>query len=300
MRRRPGRPGFSLLEMVLAVSIAMILLTAMYWLYSTQLQSAQTGREKLAEITLARSILTRMASDIVTQLGPYDPRVLPESAASSGASSTTDTTGTTGTTGTNTPAAGDTSGMDSTSSNSTMSAGPTSSVTGINLGVYGETTRLVLTVSRIPRAAPLKPATTGAAAADVAPVVPSDLRRITYWLVGSAGDAQGLARQELTRVTSDDASTFPPNGVDPTALVIAPEVANLTFEFFDGTNWVQSWDGTAPGPDGDTPLGPPAAIAITIELRRPGQTADDPDARPRYRHVVALPTANTPGDQTAP
>ena len=62
---------------------------------------------------------------------------------------------------------------------------------------------------------------------------------------------------------------------------------SLQFEYFDGQSWQDSWDGTQVGSDGVTPIGPPAAVAITIGLARPGT-----DEVKTYRHVVAIRTAN--------
>jgi len=47
-------------------------------------------------------------------------------------------------------------------------------------------------------------------------------------------------------------------------------VKTLTFSYFDGTDWQDSWDGTQLGSDGMTPVGAPLAIAITIGIAPPG------------------------------
>src|SRR5207253_917962 len=94
--------------------------------------------------------------------------------------------------------------------------------------------------------------------------VNSDLRRVTYWLGGN-GEPLGLCREELRSVTADDANApLPPNVPDEPSYVLAEEVKSLRFRYFDGTSWQDSWDGTAPGPDGPTPKGPPLAIEITL------------------------------------
>jgi hypothetical protein len=146
----------------------------------------------------------------------------------------------------------------------------------INLGVQGDNGRLILNVSRLPR--DVGDGTDGQPPA-------CDLRRITYWLCTS--DPVGLCRQEFKPVTSDDANTvLPPDIPDEPSYVLADEVKSLQFQYFDGTAWQDTWDGTALGADGVTPQGPPQAIAITIDVETPGQT------RKSYRHVVAIPTAN--------
>jgi hypothetical protein len=146
-------------------------------------------------------------------------------------------------------------------------------------------------VSLVPRELLQQPGTTSANSADALPIV-SDVRRVSYWLAGN-GDG-GLARQELQLATSDDTSNLPPNIADEASLVIAPEVKSLTFSYFDGTDWQDSWDGTQPGSDGVTPMGPPLAVAITIGIAPPGFDGSS-GAAPKlktFRHVVAIPTAN--------
>jgi hypothetical protein len=123
----------------------------------------------------------------------------------------------------------------------------------------------------------------------------SDLRRVSYWLAGGSDSPLGLARQEVTAVTSDVAMAAVPPGIpDEASLVIAEEVKSLTFSYFDGTAWQDTWDGTAPGPDGSTPVGPPSAVAITLGIASPGSgSSTEPDQPLKlYRHVVPIVTAN--------
>jgi hypothetical protein len=113
---------------------------------------------------------------------------------------------------------------------------------------------------------------------------------------GGGSSPLGLARQELGQVTSDDASSTPPDVSDPNSkLIIAPEVKSLQFQYFDGSNWQDTWDGTQAGSDGVTPIGPPAAVAITVGVTPPGGSADQQVRT--YRHVVAILTANGPTAQ---
>ena len=114
----------------------------------------------------------------------------------------------------------------------------------------------------------------------------SDIRRISYWFVSDSANG-GLAKQEVTSATGADLATTPPDVENASSLIIAPEVKNVHFEYFDGTDWQSSWDGTTMPGDGMTPIGPPAAIRITLTLRsRDGLHTTD------YQHVVALPGGN--------
>jgi hypothetical protein len=78
---------------------------------------------------------------------------------------------------------------------------------------------------------------------------------------------------------------------DEGSYVIADEVRSLTFRYFSGTDWTDTWDGTQPGADGATPMGPPAAIEITMGIAVKGSANNE--VKP-YRHVVTIPTANNP------
>jgi len=268
LAHRTTRRAFSLLEMVLALSIGMLLLLALYVAFNTYIGEAQSGREIVNEAALARNILTRVGNDIIGQIGPVDPRVADYS----------------------------NSGLPS----STASSTPTP-IVSYNLGVYGTGNTLVLSNYRV-RKGPAAPT-------DVPdPVITSDVQRTAYWIVSNGTDAVGLARAEIRQATSPDSDT-----VDPTALaeqnkyVIAPEVKSILFEYFDGTTWQASWDGTfSASTDGSSPpQGPPAAIRITITLKRnvnSGASPDDANLNgPTYMHVVALPTSNSfPPQSTSP
>jgi hypothetical protein len=179
--------------------------------------------------------------------------------------------------------------MGSTAGGSTPSSTDSSSSTaGSNaltfpLGVQGDSGQLTLYVSKVPgEIYGNNPGEAG--------MVTSDLRRITYWLASSGS---GLARQEVKLVTSDDATNnMPPNIGDETPFILAPEVRSLSFSYFDGTSWQDTWDSTAMGADGITPMGSPRAIAITIGVAQPPARQGAEPVIKTTRHVVAIVTAN--------
>lgn len=269
-----SRRAFTLLEMVLALSIGVVLLWALYLSMNMQFDSAKAGRNIIQEGTLARSLLTSIAQDILGNLGPVDPKVLP--AGSVNGSSLSSTTA---------PTTSGESGNPSMASGTTTPSGSGQ----FNIGVRGDQTSLILSVGRVPRELNR---TGNLGNGNQTPPLVSDLRLISYWLV--PGEGGGLARQELLQVTSDEANNaaiLPPDPANPTSFVVAPEVVGLTFEYFDGVTWQTSWDGTElGGADFNTATGAPAAIAITIVLNRPGVT--NPENLPTFRHVVAIPAGN--------
>jgi prepilin-type N-terminal cleavage/methylation domain-containing protein len=269
---RPKARGFTLLEMVLALLIGVVLMYSLYSVLNQQVQQAQGGRLILHEATLARSLLTRIGSDILGTLGAANPKATGSgaSSASSGTSSTT---------------------MGTTSDSTVV----------FNNGVYGTSNTLVLTVSKVPRDLNFTQVL-GSSAASADPTQQtaslSDLARISYWMVGggqaSPSPSAGLARQELKQATSNDLSSIPPD-VDSSTYKLIPEVKDIAFQYFDGVSWNDTWDGTTlGGPTGEIPIGPPSAIKITLTFFRRGiDNTDLPDSTlPQYQHVVAIPAGN--------
>jgi hypothetical protein len=166
---------------------------------------------------------------------------------------------------------------------STLTNGPTL------LFLQGDNSSLTLFVSRVPTAPGTNsPYSSNNANGDNpnAPLGASDQRRIVYWLASG-----GLAKQVIDQTTSDDAAygQMPADVSDPgSKLIVAPEVKNLQFRYFDGSDWQDSWDGTQVGSDNVTPLGPPLAVEITIGIAAPGEDG----AIKKYRHVVSILPAN--------
>ena len=85
-RRRSPRPGFTLLEVLLASVIAVILLAALYVALDVTLLRTDVGREQVAGNDLARAIVNRMTADLTGVLGPMPPK------SGGGSSSTAPTT----------------------------------------------------------------------------------------------------------------------------------------------------------------------------------------------------------------
>jgi hypothetical protein len=265
------RRAFSLLEMVLALAIGMLLLLALYVAFNTYITQAQSGREIVNEASLARNIMLRIGSDVFGQLGPVDTRVADYSGAAVAA---------------------------------TGGAVDPTSVVSFNNGVYGTGATLILSNYRVHKS----PANAPTNAPDA--VITSDVQRTAYWMVMNGPEPVGLARAEIKQATSLDSDLFDPTTLtDPNKYVIAPEVKSIQFEYFDGTTWLPvgtTWDGSfSASTDGSIPpQGPPAAIRITLMLKRntnPGAPPDDPTLDgPSYLHVIALPTSNSFPPQTSP
>jgi type II secretory pathway pseudopilin PulG len=292
-RQRRGRAGFTLVELVLATTIAMLLLGALYVAVDMQLRFAQNSRDLVEESTLARAILARIDADASQVVGLSDPGRFRVAAGADALSDPTATAAATPAAATpaTTPAAAPAAASGGASGSTATTESGTSTNVVLPLGVQGDSETLHLFVSRVPRELYMN------VNSDTPPVV-SDLRRISYWLIGGADNPAGLARQEVPIVTSEDALQNLPPGLDnESAFLIAEEVRSLNFQYFDGTNWQDTWDSTTPGVDGVTPIGSPRAIAVTVGVARPGANGNVKI----YRHVIAIQSANgTTAQQTQP
>jgi prepilin-type N-terminal cleavage/methylation domain-containing protein len=259
LARSHRRPGFSLIEMVLALAIGMLLLLALYVAFNTYVSSAQTGRDAVTEATIARNVLNRMGNDILGQLGPDDVRVVDYP---------------------------------------TLEAAPAPDAEGqgqaavqpmvkFNTSVYGKEDILILSSYRV-----RKPTTKDKDDKF------SDLTRTVYWIVKNGSKSSGLARAEIRQATHGDVDQFDPAALpDQQKRIIAPEVLSVRFEYADGRGgWSGEWDGETPLFDGGPSPGPPAAIRIVLTLRKNLKTVDDPDGDvegPTYIQVIALPASNS-------
>lgn len=270
------RPGYTLLEVVLAAAIGVLVMSALYVAMEIQLRQTQMGRDVVEESVLVRSLLNRLSRDITASL------TAPPKGSGDAANGTQSYTTSPATPTTQQPA---NSNANQNSQGNTASTTPSSEMgsASFNLGLVGSYDRLELQVSRPPR---IPQAVEGSTET---PLAEGDLRRITYWLTPG-----GLAREEVQLVSGTDLV----ESLDEADLVIAPEVRNIQFRYFDGATWQESWDGSAVGGDGQ-PKGPPLAVEILLDIGPASEEAMfDPAGASgswkRYRHVVALPTASLP------
>jgi prepilin-type N-terminal cleavage/methylation domain-containing protein len=332
------RSAFTLLEVLLALGIGLLLLAALYVVLDLHFRLADTGRDVIQQSTLARSLFTRIGNDVSASLAPPDPsRFLSSSqGGSSGAQNGTSGTQTgasgsqnstsgsqngasgaqtgsnQGTTNQNGTSGTNSSQQSSNQQSSQPSTQQTTTTSPFNLAVQGDSEHLTLFVTRIPQTPGIPGFDTSNVANDPNGIPPtSDVWRITYWLAGGGSEPLGLARQEIQLSTSDDATVPADQIPDEANFVIAEEVKSLSFSYWDGTTWQDSWDGTqAPtinggvsaggtssGSSGSTssgsttsngyPAGPPLAIAINI-----GLASTTTGEVKQHRHVIAIPTAN--------
>jgi len=296
MIRRRKRAGYTLLEIILALTIAILLLSALYAAVGHQLRQAQAGRDVTSQTTMSRAIVQRIETDVVASLSLSEPGRYRNLAKNAQAQQATQSGGQTTQTGQTTQAT-QTAQTTQTSGQSGQTAAPpqaeaadaTNDDAGLGgasgpvvlpFGVVGDTNTLTLFVSKVPGEI------YSTRESDQGQLV-SDIRRITYWM---ADENLGLCRQEVRVATADEAlAPGPPSG-DVKNFLLAPEVKKMEFRYFDGTGWADSWDSTVPGDDGITPIGAPRAVEVRIGLLPPG--GKDGDELKYYRHVILIKTAN--------
>ncbi len=268
MRRSPARPGYTLLEVLIASAIGIMLLSALYFSFDLTLRTSDSGRALVAESNLNRAVINRMALDFSSPLGVLPPMSGGASDNSGGTTSETETPAATETTPTTTPSTGE-STTGSTSTTSTSSTTTTDSLLPFQGGIIGTSESLILFASKVPRYLADKEV-----AADPNAAVGSDAHRIGYYLHSSG---KGLCRQDKPLVTEDKVGNSTDiDRAEEDREIIAPEVVALQFEYADGTGYTGEWDGTQASLDGSSTTGPPRAIKVLLTFEytdRDGNTA---------------------------
>jgi type II secretory pathway pseudopilin PulG len=264
MLRRPQtlRPAYTLLEILLASAIAVVLLAALYATLELTLVRMDASRNSIVSNDLGRAIFLRMSTDMTNTLGPLPPKSGGDGETGGTTASTPSTTPTT----TPTTGAEGTTATPSTTDPATTTTDDTTTMTDIpfGAGVVGTDKQATFFVSRVPTAL-----TDLDVIGNTEVTLPSDIRKVTYFL---ASDGLGLARQERPWVTADGIwNSSEPDRTNEAAEVIAPEVKDITFEYYDGGTWQSSWDGTQTDIDGVSLIGPPRAIRVTLVLEFQGK-----------------------------
>jgi prepilin-type N-terminal cleavage/methylation domain-containing protein len=284
--RSVRRQGFTLLEVLLASALAVVLMAALYVALDVQLKLAADGRDAIDEATLTRAVVMRLENDLACSVGPVVPPIGNggASSGSTGAAGATTPPATTPMGGGTTPTAPATADPAATGE-AVMEMASVTATMPFQAGVIGEGDRLTIFMSKVAGLGKL---------ADESPdgAGESDIRRVTYWMT-----ATGLARQELPWVTSENAmaSTDPifDDGKEERDYVIAEEVTRVQFEYWDGSGWIETWDGRTLKDDGKTLKGPPAAIRVRFWLNVPGVERGT-TVEKEFRHTISVRSAPGP------
>ncbi|HSQ54886.1 MAG TPA: hypothetical protein VLM40_04000, partial [Gemmata sp.] len=267
------RTGFTLLEVILSMMLAMLLMGALYAAFAMSLQQTQTSRDALQIEDVSRGVFNKISIDLNNILGPAPPNSGGTATSGSSSSTTSTTPGTTTTTTTGGDMDADDTKTTTTPSSTTTtpsSSSGTQSVSSLlqfQMGVMGDSQTLSIFASRVPAilSRPGALSQTGGSASQYG----SDLVRIDFWM-----GANGLCRKERPWVTADGVGGASADLDKSTeaADVVAEEVTGVQFEYLDasGTD-AGSWN-----QDSASPPAPPTALRVTLNFQFPNTRGGDP------------------------
>lgn len=276
------RSGFTLLEVLLASAIGVMLLGAIYVSFEMTLTRSDLVREEAARSDLIRNLINRMANDIQSTMGPLpaksgagytsyageasvltgEEQLDPEAAAAA----------------TQPPPDGTVIGDEVPDADNLETLGEN---IPFQAGVVGTPFEMSLFVSRVPMALTLPDAMFMPSG-----TLPADVRKVTYYMQPGLG----LCRQEMPWATAQGVrNTIGVMFPMPTDL-IAPEVVDASFEYFEGGVWIGEWDGANLMTDGNSVIGPPRAIAVNLIMEFPERNGQF--SQRIIRQVFAVRSAN--------
>lgn len=339
---REHRDGFTLLEVVIALGLTVLLLSAVYGALDLYWQYETAGRGEIAGVQLYRAVTRRVGADIgsIVMHVPQTETATAsgQQAAAQGSSSTSSGAGTSSTSGTSGTASGagsagpssgagtsgtsgtaGTSGSASTSgtspSSGTAASGSTASGTAQNavssslnfggiadsgtpptFGLVGTAELMHLSISLPARDL----AYTGFSSDAAASGRTSDLVVVTYGLAPIDSATLRALQQHQTatrpaagfgrRVRDLYARDAAEETLDSPDL-LAPEITEVQFRYFDGSNWMETWDSLAVG-------SLPRAIEVTLGFwnppaphRRPGRKRLEGGTVTSVSHVFHVPVS---------
>jgi prepilin-type N-terminal cleavage/methylation domain-containing protein len=278
-----GRRAFSLIELIVALALSVVLISAIYSAISLHWRYETLGRERIDRAQVSLAILRRMSED----LGSVMFSVPAATETDEEAESTT---------------------TDSTTDEETESTSATSSVTPVSLGIVGTANSLQLDVSQlqlqdfVPVVDPSEPVAT-------MPSIPSELVRVTWTLIRPQRSADpsatglqsliinpALVRDLVDRlqesVPDETADTSSIAREIPDSSILAREVVELQFRYFDGYSWVSEWDSTEMG---RLPRAVEVSLGFLNQEYRPASATNSPGSVSitTVKHVIQVP-ASTP------
>ena len=332
----PSLPGFTLIEVIIALSLSLVLVSAIYSAVSLHWRHETIGRERIDRAQVSLAILRLMSEDIGSaSFTPPSGTATDEDegAASTGGSSSGGTSSSSSSTagaassgtastgaaagGASSTGASSTGGASATGSTSTggsigaatgasgaAEAGTAASLTPTSLGIFGTAETLQIDISH-PVREDVIPQSITAPTTQAVPKL-TDNVRVTWAMVTpstAASDAKGLsilsippalARQLTDRlrdaVVKPDKATL--NSPLDDASILAREVVQLQFQYYDGYAWVSEWDSVVKGRL-------PRAIEVTIGFHKPeykrsgSANPQSSDTIVPIKHVILVP-ASTP------
>ena len=312
--------GFTLLEMLLALGLAGLLMVAISGAITLYARAQTAGREQAQQAQLVRTLLRQIELDLrsVTFTPPEPEATEAEGQVAEGAAEELDAAG---------------------EEQSFSIQQPTDALQSASDGLVGDATQIVLHLSRPPRVDEITaPATsdtagftTGTAATASGAATGSDLRSVAWFLAtaGAGGLAGAVAEQAqaepgpasfssatsggtgLARLNGDRLAMQSADATGNLSLlagqtrVLAPEVNLLGFRYFDGVDWLDTWNSVE---QGRLPLAVEITLGLDMDAARTGDSGFSPEPATRatinstvsppeqqtWRLIVPLPQAESP------
>ena len=296
------RSGYTLLELLLALALTVIVISTIATAIQVNLFSLARAQASIERKQIARSVLAMIGNDIraavqfrAADFSGLEEVLLSQQLVAGITPLTDDETTDEGLEATDTPAFAD---VASTTEDDEVEEDDWS------IGLIGQSNYIWLDISRLPRIDQYHPLIR-TAQDDVR--TGSDIKQVLYYVAESSGrnqsevlqatDSGGSSRSQmgLFRDEIDRAVVFYQGGLDPAtpkeySQLVATEVVNISFRYFDGNDWQTQWDSTENN-------GFPPAVEINITVDSTPQADFDgsgfqQDGRyEQYRSVVHLPLA---------
>lgn len=298
-RCHAARRGFTLVELLAALGISLLLIAAISASLDIYLHVTTAGQSAIERQQVTRALLDQMTRDVASIV--FRPAEAGTAEVESGAATSDAASG-----------ADADNGSEAESTTITVQD-PQAAMATTSLGLVGDAHTLLLHISR-----PLRDLNYAAPqTATMVTARTSDLLSVAYFLAATGADGlpgavaaqyaagqtsaaaqttasgpAGLARLEGDRMAMDHADLELDTGaLASAARVIAPEIADVSFRYFDGEAWVEIWDSTAMDRL-------PQAIEVTLRFRDAAAEADAPAALSSVvpigqtvRHVIAVSLA---------
>lgn len=315
-----SRGGYTLLELLLALALSIIVISTIATAIHVNLFSLTRAQARIERKQIARSVLAMIGNDIRAavqfQAADYSglENVLLSQQLVAGITPVAEdeqsvTNGDVDNLAvpTTLPDAADVSSPTATGEFSTDAASTDDDETeGWSVGLVGDANYIWLDISRLPRIDQYHPLIR---TAQDEVRTGSDIKQVVYY-VGSVAPQNGAgsgsvnlegAQTGLIRDEIDRAVAFYQGGLDPTSptefsQLVAAEVVQIGFRYFDSQQWVTQWDSA----ESDTF---PTAVEVSIVLDsnpladRAGDVEDAADLASgrfeRFRIVVHLPLADS-------
>jgi prepilin-type N-terminal cleavage/methylation domain-containing protein len=301
-RRLPNCRGFTLLELLLTLSLAVVLMTLVNSAFQFYVGQMDSSDQEMQRTMLATAVMQMIEDDLRATLHPEPldtsalENLLAKTAAAAGG----------GGGGSGGGAADAASDSDEAAAGEQESGSLVTTIAVLDKpGLIGNQFQIQIDTSRLPRLEEYVVMMDADPATLTDP--PSDLKTVTYFVqqagmigvddaTSAAGQATanaandgggaggGLVRRVLDRSAQNYAmTTGNVNALNQTGDLLAPEIAAIEFQYWDGLIWQIEWNSDQMG-------GLPLAVKIQMTMIDPA--IDPNEQEPRvFQHVVRLPMA---------